>query len=87
MKTPKYECIGGPMDGKRVPKMIVTVPCQSFTCQEMVDGVARLHFYRLCVCHAKVKGQKKQAKFWHYIGTTPDLSRRPSLQPPRRMYK
>lgn len=86
-RTPRYECIGGPMDGKRIPRMPPTIPCQAFTCSLTVDGVMTLHYYRLCVCSTKVNGKQRQAKFWHYIGENPDLRRRPSLKPPRRMYK
>lgn len=84
MKNSRYECIGGPMDGKRLAKPM-GLAC--FYCMDRSRKDTNPHFYRLCVSTAKVKGVRKKARFWHYIGTTPDAERRPTLSPPVRLFR
>lgn len=82
--TIKYECIGGPMDGRRVAKPDGE---SAFYSLDRSRRDPYPHFYRLCVSTAKVGGKRKKARFWHYIGTTPDADRRPTLSAPPKLFK
>lgn len=88
-KRKAYEVIGGPMDGRRVPLMPKGWS-QSFGWPERSEEGSVFHYYRLCVCVMLTPPpdrEKFRARFWHYIGTSPDLSKAPNLEPPRRLFK
>lgn len=77
----KFECIGGPLCGEKYPLFPGMSHSQAFGTIGR-DGEA--HYYRLCIVHDE---RLRVAKFWHYIGETPNPHTQPTLIPPRRMFK
>jgi hypothetical protein len=82
----EFECLGGPLDGKKVPQ---SPDGFGAFCVPDIDskGGAVLHFYRFCVTTKRIGGRVRTARFWHYIGTNPEGMRRPTMSPPRKMYQ
>lgn len=77
----RYECIGGPLCGEKFPLFPGLASSQAFGTIGR-DGEA--HYYRLCIVSDE---QRRVARFWHYIGETPDPRMPPTINPPRRMFK
>ena len=83
----KFECLGGPLDGRRVrPDGPNRLPMETF---KYVDEDGRLHVYRLCHC-AKWDERKPDeithATYYHYLGGR-FRKGRPTLIPHERKFK
>lgn len=81
-----YECIGGPLDGTLIRRSPDGFGAFCWVDMDK-DGEVVMHFYRMCVNKQRLSERVKTARFWHYIGTNPDVIRRPTLRAPRRLYK
>lgn len=81
-KVKRYECIGGPMDGRKIPGNGPVV---------FVDDTDdRRHFYRLCTVKRVQfvpEHSVQHAVFYHYLGERCDSESLPTLIPHRRMFK
>lgn len=77
----KYECIGGPLCGEKYPLFPGLPFSQAFG---NIDEQGEAHFYRLCIVRDT---RNRVARFWHYLGNTPNPHAPPSILPPERMFK
>ena len=82
MKPPReYECLGGPICGRRVAK---TKNMSNFVCH---DDQLVPHYYRLIrvVNDARTEG----ITFYHYFGSNRETAHKkhPTLVPPREKFK
>jgi hypothetical protein len=79
-KVKRYECLGGPLDGRKVPARGQVIFVDDFDEQR--------HFYRLCTCSMEdsdVVGLKF-ATYYHYLGDRLHNAE-PVLIPHRRKFK
>lgn len=82
----RYECIGGPFDGKLMDRPQVRDNAFAVIGKD-VSGRQMNHIYRLCLVSKKVRGKVLTARFWHYVGEDPRNFPEPTLRAPRRLYK
>lgn len=81
-KVKRCECLGGPLDGKRMPAKGNVLYID--------DQDDRRHFYRLCTCSMDTCDPcvpVKYATYYHYLGEKMTSRTDPTLIPHRRMFK
>lgn len=76
-----YECIGGPLCGKKVDDPFDAGAFAHYT------GDGKPYFYRLV--RLETHGGESAAEFFHYFGNNPERAKRasPTLVPHRRMFR